>query len=738
MFRYIPTGYGYINGVNYRLVSAFLGDTEVERAYKGDDWIYQRRWWGDVVLPPLYSDIKMSDDPEPISLTEYMENLYCNTYTVQTIQSLNNLVELDDIGEPIEYHYFNDLINIPEYNIMVNIIAPYGNYAYYEDWEYNEQTGEDEPSGDPTIYQGYMGFSYNANRYPLYFYCENSSNLYYNEYPFSVDEEYSNFLSKDDLTSGPRYDYVLGNIGFDDTVYGEEGRYINANFNSITNIREQLDFGYYGLPLKRPLKTPAVVNMSHAYSEFYFLEKAYCGKYTINMGYSYAGCSNLINAVCGDNVRDLSYAYARCYNLKKAVCGNNVIDMRGSYQYCYNLTGKAACGDNVETLNYAYNGCTNLLYPNIGNNVINAGSAYSGCSNLELIKITPSLQNIEQMYYGVNDRVEEIIINRKDSNLNIDPSLIGTRRLSNCKKINIIGDGNFKTFYGEYYMEGGIWNYRKAYSAYQQGLFFSVPNLEELYVCDGMKDMCGWFSGTYSGGMDSFSKIKTVYIPSSVESYSNTFASTGVTTYLHNINGGRSFYSTYSNCINLTGELYIPESAEYISNMANGCRNLTSVKFNRNCKVPYLTGPGYILNSISYYGPEFPFYGCINLTDIQLSDYIVTVNDYDFSYIGSGNYFQLKNIVFYNNDDQTIKNIQRAFERSKLPSYDGHYINIYVPDSTDVNSFNYALYTDSGNIFYNYSNHSDLEWTLFDNGYYNEQYKIRVINNYDYENDSYR
>ena len=663
------------------------------------------------------------DIPTTATLSEYMYYCYMHTGTVHLINSLNDMVKLDEIGEPIIYVWLNNIVNDSNNNIFVSMAIPYGNF-YYLDKEREEEI----------VTKGGLHLDYcnNYMNYPMYFYCENSQNIYYNKNAFSFENDgyyYDNsvYLGDDDLSSGPKYDYVENHF-----AYSPLATHINADFNSIKDFNNLCNYTPYShryASLQVPLKTYSIRNMANGYNNFTNLQKSFCGKYTTILDSCYEDCVNLIGkAACGDNVISMDYAYRGCSNLSKANCGRNVKYMHAAFSGCSNLTGKAACGDNVIGMDYAYYYCSNLSYPNIGKNVKYARYTYQGCNNLRKIEVTPSLENANCMYYGVYLNVEEIVINRNDSNINIVNTL-GTygfdRPYFNVEKINIISkNNNFSTFWNNL-LNNGQWNYNKAREYYPSKCFYNTINLKELYVSNGMKDMLGWFRW----GLDN---LNICEIPESVEVYAETFSNTNINHFVHNNNGGRYFFNTYGNCPKLTGELYIPATAEKIGGIIWNCPNVTSIKFDRNCKIPRIAtqaGPNYFLNNIYYNCWPAPFLNCRNVTDIKLSNYVVEIGQGALS-LGGESYsknYNLRNVVFYNNDNLVQKNLTDAFYMASLPTYDSHYINLYVPDSNNENSFNYILY-----------HNTSFTWTLMDNGYYNDQYKVRVLNNYDYVNDNYR
>lgn len=643
------------------------------------------------------------------TLNQYISNYYNITNTVKLINNTSQMVALDGTENPINYKWFNYVYNDNANGIQVSIAAPYGNYI--------------DPFNGDIVSNIYLGI---FEEFPLYFYCENSNKIYYNSNPFGGEM----YLDQSDLTQGPKYDYVNDTEG----IYLYPGsEYINVNFKRITEFN---NYFYPPYSLKLPLKVPYVTNLTSAYYSRQNLQKAWCGDHVVNMHYTYYGCQNLT----------------------KPVCGNNVIDFSGAYYACQNLQGKSVCGPNVTNMAYTYSYCNNITVPNIGPKVTNAYMAFTGCYGLKKIIILPTITNNFSGMYGINqNNIIDINIERYDSNFNIgdaiSSSAFGYYRFagSNTQKIRILGH-NFSTFWNFHIDEDtGEWNYNKAINSYSIGPFSYLPltSLREIYITDGFKDISNWFS---TGGNTSLSNLRNCYIPNSVEVYQNTFAMSGVTHCLHNNNGGRFFLNTYRGCDMLYGEGYVPASAEYIEAMFYECRNLTSVNIDRECQIPSFNADGsYVVNNKTYSHWYHPIYGCTNLIDLKLSNYMINFYGHGcFTNISGSFYngesqrweylknYKLTNIVFYNNDNNTIKNLFHSFFRTALPKDDGNYIDLYVPDSMNENSFNYIFYTDSANVFYDSDNEMPLEWTMFENGYYNEQYKIRVLNNYDYTNDKFR
>ena len=815
-----PLDYLYRDSTHYQTIHSFYNNQEIERIYRGDYLIYQRRWLGEVILPcfadnnimvdfypPMYYEAEYyeipydeyyneSDAPYAYPLSNYIEN-YLNPrieqgeivsyeiyqpgnvinikeydeenitnmplgaystmilgeygpYTTKIINSLDNVPTVDDIGENLDYQWVNNILVDTNQNIYVNSLILVGNYKITDyEWEYNEQTETYERVETEEIYYGPMWLSgNNAVNYPFYLYCENSSNLYYNENAFYYPDEstpyYDSYLGKDDLTSGPRYDYVRNGVSL--YPYSE---YVNVNFNSIQEIHTVNSLHDIPQSLKLPLKIPALVNMSYMYSDRHNLQKAYCGKYTTEFDGAYRACSNLRGkAVCGDNVINMSYAYQYCLNLSRPVCGNNVINMSSAYQSCFNLTGRAACGNNVINMSYAYQGCNNLFYPNIGPNVIYASSAFQSCNNLRQFIITPklNLNGYGSIYgYGGNySQLKEVIIERNSTNADLN-SDIGSSSIVNAhnfENIIIKGGNNFLSLWNNgYYYDETNQKYKYSYQV-KEGyptVFYPYYNVKNVIIeTPNLKDVSGWFRQVSLNRLESFD------IPSSVEAYGNTFYGSNIKKTYHNNYGPVWMFNTYAQCINLKGELYIPETVEFIGGIAYGCLNLQSIKFDRNCKIPYTDGASsyirtaiignnnYEINGNVYhnYWP-CPFMSCLNVTDIQFSDYMVAPMHTVYSLRN------VENIVLYNNDDNTPKDLYYFLDRFN----NQHRLNVYVPDSTNENSFNYLLYHDPDDMFifgdYTRENGNNISWTMLPNGYYNALHNIYILNDYDYINDQY-
>lgn len=643
------------------------------------------------------------------TLNQYIKNYYYTTNVVKLVNNISQMVNLDDTQNPIEYKWFNYVYN--NNDVQVSIAAPYGNYR-------------DPTSGniENNVYLGQF------ENFPLYFYCENSNKIYYNANPFGGNA----WLDQSDLTQGPKYDYVSDTMGIN-LFPGSE--YINVNFKRITEFNNYFQAPY---SLRLPLVTPYITNLASAYYARRSLEKAWCSDAVADMSYAYYACSNIIG---------------------KPVCGNNVVNMRGAYEYCQKIGGKAVCGPNVIDMVYSYYN-TNITVPNIGPKVKNADYAFGYCTNLRKEIITPSLENADSMYTGINTlNIVSVEIERNDSNLNILGTMGSLYRIGgqNVTKIEILSNGNFATFANVHIDENGSWNYLKSINSYWTRFALPFYDLRVLYIPDGFKDISNFFnvSSYYDSNnqingsgchIKSLSNLKNYYIPNSIEDFHDAFCSTGIKHFLHSNNGGKFFRNTYKECALIAEELYIPQTAECIDGIIAQCHNVPSVNIDRECKIPGINTT-YDLNNIGYSDWTHPFLNCRNIIDLKLSNYMVLFNSWGcFSYMsyspavrGLDNNYKLKNIVFYNNDNNTIKNLDRAFiKENSLPKSDGTYLDLYVPDSTNENSFNYLFYTRSGNIFYEYNNEVPLEWTMFENGYYNEQYKVRVLNNYDYTNDKFR
>lgn len=690
---------------------------------------------------------------------------------VKIINSTADMTPYDELGYPVEYQWLENIYTDIENNIFVSLIMPYGNFivtqrssewnSIKQDYDYiyteSEQWGALCESYD-NVWGGYRNNFENVFNYPLYVYCENASNIYYNSDAGAFS------LGCDDLTEGPKYDYVTTNFSISRAC-----KYVNVNFNSYQGYND-----YYNKPIPSgsdlivALNTPSLRNMSYLYQYLGFLQKAYCGRYTENMVYAYSYSNLSGKAACGNNVTNMAFAYYQCSKLAKPNCGRNVINMAYAFQQCVGLSGMAACGNNVIDMTNAYSTCINLIYPNIGPNVIYAERAFQWCTNLKRLIITPNLNQGTSSIYGFGgnyDKLEEIIIERNTTNANI-PNMLGTGgyvtvyNSFNLKNIIIRGGNNFLSLWNN----GVVYNEetnKLEYSyyvkeGYSPGVFYYAKDLKNVIIeTPNLKEVSGWFVSS------SLNSIENISIPSSVEVYSNTFFSTNITRTYHNNYGPVWMFNTYSACANLRGELYIPETAEFISGIARSCSNLQSIKFARNCKIPFI-GFSYvwIRNNIignntyeingnfynNYYYP--PFEGCFGLENIQFSEYMISPQYILYGlashvYNSQTRQYELvptsniRNIVFYNNDDNTPKDLYYSLWCFNSQ----HQLNVYVPDSINENSFNYLFYHDPEDmhIFGDYTrkNGNNIQWTTLSNGYYNELYNIYVYNDYDYINDRY-
>lgn len=502
---------------------------------------------------------------------------------------------------------------------------------------------------------------------------------------------------------------------------------------------------------------PVVYQMDGAYSNCWNLVNPACTYSVLVMPWTYADCYSIINAVCGGQVYDMRGAYMNCHNLINAACGANVTDMGGAYQDCWNLKN-AVCGNRVFSLNNAYQNCYNLEYPApMPYNVQYADRAYLGCHNLREKVIGPRVNLMNQIYDNNCPYVTDVQINMGSSGLRkVNNSVFSTLGLDSSSQ-NHDSLQNINMFYGpDIYDLGGnkyVTKYNNGKFSYNQamGVNFNaetsfkdflcnnLPNLKHITFSPQIRLVTALFYGAkISPSFEENSFTSTIQV------YSGTFAESDAVKTYHNNYGPVIMTRTYENCINLTGELYIPSTAEWIYGIAKNCSNLTSIKYNRDCKIPCLECHGsidniddrtitqYTINGNNYYlnytrKDYDTFAGCTNVQDIYFSNYTNIVRN--ISCIGSN----IRNVVLYNNNDTVIKNIHDLYDYTLLDSVN-HALNIYVPNSTNENSFNNIIYTKSDKVF---SMENPLTWTSLSNGYYNEQYNIYVYNDYDYVNDQY-
>ena len=173
----------------------------------------------------------------------------------------------------------------------------------------------------------------------------------------------------------------------------------SSNNNYPTYYYNGFIYGLYANPIWNS-EDISIGDMSELFRYSYYIDNAFCGRYTTSLHGTYESCSNIRSAVCGPRVEDMSAAYRSCSNLINAVCGNNVKWFASAYSNCYNLIN-GVCGPKVVSMKNSYNYCTNLVTAEIGSNVRYLDGAFSGDFNLSSVSDIPeATESMNNCFYS--------------------------------------------------------------------------------------------------------------------------------------------------------------------------------------------------------------------------------------------------------------------------------------------------------------------------------------------------
>ena len=307
-----------------------------------------------------------------------------------------------------------------------------------------------------------------------------------------------------------------------------------------------------------------------------------CGNLVTSLQETYNGCANLTGSpVCGPNVGSMALTYTNCYNLTGSpVCGNKVQTMYGTYWNCRNLTGKPVCGNNVVNMCQTYGFCTNLKGPAlVGPNVTDVTTSYRSCRNITqnayvfsniISKSTGCFQGKD------NSKRLDIYVHKNSATLNNFLNTDNTSLVGSDITWAQNGDMYYNTPYNIYIYP--VDSVEEKYMENESGFIVSYVSTESHKDYDpySIQGLTNGYNRTVVDLGNGQYRISLFTNDTNDIVTSLSFArSTCLTDIIKLSDDINSLQSTFSECINLTGD---PITSDNITNMRNtyyGCTNLT-------------------------------------------------------------------------------------------------------------------------------------------------------------------